>query len=101
VFRKIRKSRIFRVSAHPTVFPCVDAISWILKNVDMDSRYVFNARKELISSFRPDDLAKFYHIEAANKNLDGQLLRKFELTPKDLFPTWYKLGNQFKYRPKS
>jgi hypothetical protein len=31
VFRNIRKSRIFRVAAHPTVFPCADAISWILK----------------------------------------------------------------------
>jgi hypothetical protein len=57
--------------------------------------------KNLIASFKPDDLAKCYHIEAGNKNLDGQLLSELELTPKDLFPTWYKADKQFKYRPKS
>jgi hypothetical protein len=79
----------------------LDSISWILKNADVDSRYVFNARKEPIASFKPDDLAKCYHIEARNKRLDGQLLSELELTPKDLFPAWYKPDKQFKYRPKS
>jgi hypothetical protein len=44
-FKNIRKSGIFRVATHPTIFPCADAISWILKNADVDSRYIFNARK--------------------------------------------------------
>jgi hypothetical protein len=101
VFRNIRKLGIFRVATHPTVFPCADTISWILKNIDIDSRYVFNARKEPIASFRLDDLAKCYHIEAGNKRIYGQLLSELELTPKDLFPTWYKEDKQFKYRPKS
>jgi hypothetical protein len=99
-FRNIRKSGIFRVAAHPTVFPCADAISWILKNADVDNRYIFNTRKEPIASFRPDDLAKCYHLEAGNKKLDGQLLSELELTPKDLFPTWYKVDKKFKYRVK-
>jgi hypothetical protein len=78
------------VATHPTIFPCVDAISWILKNVEVDSRYIFNARKEPITSFIPDDLAKCYHLEDKNKKLGGQLLSELELTPKDLFPTWDK-----------
>jgi len=88
-FKNIKKSRILRVVAHPIVFPCADATSWILKNANVDSRYIFNARKESIASFRPDNLSKFYHIEARNKRLDGHLLSELELTPKDLFPTWY------------
>jgi hypothetical protein len=101
VFRNIRKLRFFRVETHLAVFPCENVISWILKNADVDSRYVFNARKEPIASFRLDDSAKCYHIEAGNKKLDGQLLNELELTPKDLFPTWYKADKQFKYQPKS
>jgi hypothetical protein len=89
------------VATHPTVFPCVDTISWILKNIDINSQYVCNARKEPIASFRPDDLDKFYHIEVGNKILDSQLLSELELTPKDLFSGWYKEDKQFKYRPKS
>jgi hypothetical protein len=45
VFKNIKKSGIFRVAAHPTVFPCADTISWILKNIDINSQYVYNARK--------------------------------------------------------
>jgi hypothetical protein len=45
-FKNIIKSGIFRVAAHPTVFPCADAISWILKNTYVDNRYIFNARKD-------------------------------------------------------
>ena len=91
VFRNIGKSGIFRVAAHPTVFPCADTISWILKNIDINSQCVCNARKEPIASFQTDDLAKCYHIDVGNKRLDGQLLNELELTPKDLFPAWYKV----------
>jgi hypothetical protein len=100
-FKNIRKSWIFRVATHPTIFPCTDAISWILKNTDISNRYICNMRKEPIASFRPDSLAKCYHIEEGSKRLDGELLNEFEYTPKDLFPKWYKEDKQFKYRPKS
>jgi hypothetical protein len=85
-YRNIKKSGIFRVETHPTVFPCVDSISWILKNIDINSRYVCNARKEPIASFRPKFLAKFYHIEEGNKRLDDKLLSEFEYTRNTCFP---------------
>jgi hypothetical protein len=72
------------------VFPCADVISYILKNTDISSRYVWNARKEPIASFRPEFLAKCYHIEEGRKILDGKLVSEFEFTPKNLFPKWHK-----------
>jgi hypothetical protein len=42
-FKNIIKSGIFRVQHIQTVFPCADSISWILKNIDISSRYVCNA----------------------------------------------------------
>jgi len=63
----MRKLGIFRVAVHPTIVPCAYAISWILKNADIDSRCIFNARKDSIASFRPDYLAKCYHIEVKKK----------------------------------
>jgi len=100
-FRNIKKSGIFRLAAHPAVFSCADAISWILKNIHINSQYVCNARKEPMASFKPNDLARCYHIEVGIKTLDGQLLSELELTPKDLFPGWYKADKQLKYRPRS
>jgi hypothetical protein len=66
----------------------------------LKDRYVCNARKEPITSFRPKYLARCYHIEKGIKNLDNKLLDEFEYTPKDLFPKWYKEDKQFKHRPK-
>lgn len=100
MFKNIRKSGIFRVEAHSTVFPCADVIRWILKNVDVNDRYVCNARKDPIASFRPEYLAKCYHIEKGSKKLDNKLLNEFEYTLKGLFPKWYRADRQFKYMPK-
>jgi hypothetical protein len=44
-FRKIRKSGILRVATQPVVFPSAGAISCILKNIYINSRYVCNVRK--------------------------------------------------------
>jgi hypothetical protein len=52
-FKNIKNSGVFRVATHPTVFPCAGAISWILKNIDINSRYVSNTQNEPIASFRP------------------------------------------------
>jgi hypothetical protein len=88
------------VATHPTIFPCANSLSWILRNTYVDSIYIFNARKGLIASFRPDDLAKCYHLEARNKKLYGKLLSELELIPKYLFPKWYKLDKKLKYQIK-
>jgi hypothetical protein len=100
-FRNIRKSRIFRVASHLTIFPCTYSISWILNNSNISSKYVCNMSKEPIDSFILDYLTKCYHIEEEHKSLDGELLNKFEYTPKYLVHKWYKEENQFKYIPKS
>lgn len=83
------------------MFPYADAITWILKNTDVSSRYVYNARKEPMTSFIPRYLTKCYHIEEGTKNMDNKLLSEFEYTPKYLFPKWYRVDKQFKYMPKS
>jgi hypothetical protein len=100
VFKNIRKSRIFKVAARAVVFPCVDAISWILKHIDLGNRHVCNARGEPITYFHPADLAKYYHLEKGMKKLDNNLLVEFKHTAKELCPKWYKLDKQFKHRPK-
>jgi hypothetical protein len=46
VFKNIKKSGIFRVASTPMVFPCVDSITWILKNIDVNNRYIYNSRKD-------------------------------------------------------
>jgi hypothetical protein len=101
VFKNIRKSGIFKVETHPTMFPYAFSIAWILKNIDVNGRHIWNARKEPITSFRPKYLAKCYHIEKGSKRLDKNILSDFEYTPTDLFPKWYRADKQFKCISKS
>jgi hypothetical protein len=82
------------------VFPCVDAIAWILKHIDLGSRYVYNSRNEPIALFRLEDLARCYRLNKGTKKLDNKLLTKFECIAKELFPRWYKPDKKFKLRPK-
>jgi hypothetical protein len=100
VFKNIRKSGIFRVASHLVVFPCADAITWILKNIDVNGRYICNDKKYPIASLRPEFLEKCYHIDKGTKMLDNKMLDEFEYTPKDLFLKCYKVEKQFEYIPK-
>jgi hypothetical protein len=63
VFRYIRKSRLHRAKTHTMVFHCADAISWIIRHVDLDNRYILNAKGKPIKSFRSYDIASYYHLE--------------------------------------
>jgi hypothetical protein len=78
VFKNITKSGIFRVVAHPTLFPCANSITWILKNIYVNEKNVCNTRKDSISSYKLEYLAKCYHIEKGIKRLDSKLLSEFE-----------------------
>jgi hypothetical protein len=40
IFKNIRKYGIHRVEACTIVFPCVDAITWILNHVEFGNRYI-------------------------------------------------------------
>jgi hypothetical protein len=100
IFENIKKFGIFRVESNPVVFPCANTITWILKNIDVNGRYVCNTRKNPIASFKPEYLAKIYHIGKGIMKLDNKLLNEFEYIPKDLFPKWYKVEKHFKYGPK-
>jgi hypothetical protein len=82
------------------VFPCTDAIAWILKHVDLGNIYVCNSRRDPIASFWPKDLEKCYHLEKGTKKLENKLLVEFKHTTKELFPRWYKPDKQFKLRPR-
>jgi hypothetical protein len=87
VFKNIRRSGIFRVATHVFVFLCIDVITWVLKHVDLENRYVNNAMGQPIASFHPADLNKCYHLERGTKKLDSELLGVFKHIAMDLCPT--------------
>jgi len=51
VFKNIRRSMIFRLESCDVVFPFIDAITWILKYVYLENKYVCNVVRQPIVSF--------------------------------------------------
>jgi hypothetical protein len=51
IFKNIRKSKLHKVVAHATVFPYAEAISWIVRHVNLNTRYILNTRENLIAAF--------------------------------------------------
>jgi hypothetical protein len=99
IFKKYWRSGIFRVTSHVVVFPCVDAISWIIKHVDLGSRCIHNAKGEPIASFDPRTW-KNVITSTKERKIDNKILDEFQHTTKELCPKWYKPDKQFKHRPK-
>jgi hypothetical protein len=79
---------IFKFVARAVVFPCIDAISWILKHIDLENRHICNTIGDPIASFQPKDLVKYHHIGKGMKKLDSNLLVDFKNTTKELCTKW-------------
>jgi len=99
VFNNIRKSKLYNLVTHAMVFSCVEAISWIVQHVDLETRYILNSRDYPIESFHPSYIASYYHLDKGEISLDKNLIKEFPLKVKDLFKFWYKSIKLFKSRP--
>jgi hypothetical protein len=69
-FRAIKRSKLYKVVTHAIVFPCVEAISWIVKHVDLERKHIINAKGQPMGSFQPSTIASYYHLEEGEKILD-------------------------------
>jgi hypothetical protein len=90
ILKNIWRSGILIVIAYIIVFPWSDSISWIIEHVDIRNRCVHNAQGEHISSFRPKELEKCYHLDKGERKIDNKLLDEFQNMTKEMCPKLYK-----------
>jgi hypothetical protein len=80
----MKKSKLHRVEAHATFFPCIKPISWIVKHVDLYNRNILNAKGHPITSLQEFDIALYYDLVKGDLSLKEYLIKKFPLKKKDL-----------------
>jgi hypothetical protein len=90
------KSKLYKVASHETMFPCEKSISWIVKHVDLETRYILNAKIHPITSIEASIIYYCYHLEEIDKSLDEKPKNKFLHNPKDILKAWYNLDKVFK-----
>jgi hypothetical protein len=81
------------------MFPYIETISWILRHVDLEIRYILNDKIHLITSFEASIINSCYLLEDGDKSLDEKLIKKFLHNPKELLKARYKPEKVFKSRP--
>jgi hypothetical protein len=80
-FINIRKSKLYKVATHVVVFPCAKAISWIVRHVRLETRYILNSKEHPIASFEASTITSCYHLE--NREIIERVIAQFVLVPKE------------------
>jgi hypothetical protein len=84
MFINIRKSKLYKMETHTAVFPCVKAISLIVRHANMETRYILHSKIHPITFFKDFIITSYYHLEDEEKLLDEKLIKKFSHKPKEI-----------------
>jgi hypothetical protein len=87
-FRNIRRSKLYKFATHATMFACVEAISRIVKNVNMEITFILNSQGHPIISFQDSLISSCYHLEDVEKALQMKLVKNFPHNPRELLKSW-------------
>jgi hypothetical protein len=83
-YKNIRRFILYKVTAHASIFPYVEAISWIVNHADLDTRYILNVQGFPITSFQASVIFSYYHLEEGEKVLDKNIVKIFLHIPMEL-----------------
>jgi len=70
-----------------------------VKHVDLETKYILNARDHPITSFEVSIIYSFYYLDIGERSIEENLINKFFLKLKDMLKAWYKPKKPFKSRP--
>jgi len=71
IWNNIRKSQINQAGARPCIISCADIIEVIIKQTNIDNRWIVNTKGHPIASFQPSSLDLCYKFLDAEKIMDA------------------------------
>jgi hypothetical protein len=77
-FEDIKKSNLHRVVSRPTIMPYYDMVWWIISHTDIKTCTIVNSSRQVIGSFRPEDIFNMYKLKSKEVSLDEIFLEEFE-----------------------
>jgi hypothetical protein len=64
-YKIIAQSELLKISTRPRLLPYNDMTSWVLENVDIPTRTIFNSQKVIVGSFQLEHLQVMYKLSPA------------------------------------
>ena len=61
-YKIIAQSELLKISTRPRLLPYNDMTSWVLENVDIPTRTIFNSQKVIVGSFQLEHLQVMYKL---------------------------------------
>jgi hypothetical protein len=79
-------------------------VRWIISHTDISTCTIVNSSRQIVGSFRPDDVANMYKLSHPQLGLDDNFIKEFiqkevekdELQMVDLIREWWSDPNSFK-----
>jgi hypothetical protein len=86
------------------MLPYYDMVQWIISHTDVSTCTIVNSSRQIVGSFRPDDISNMYKLGAPTVYLDDNFIKKFiqkevegeEIQMVDLIRDWWHDPNSFK-----
>jgi hypothetical protein len=65
--RVIVEDELHKIATQPKLMPYNDMINWALENTDVQTRSIINHQKDVIDSFRPENIQVMYNLSPISK----------------------------------
>jgi hypothetical protein len=100
----IKKSCLHKITSRPTVLPYYDMVWWIISHTDISTCTIVNSSRNIVGSFRPEDISNMYKLGPPKVCLDDNFIKSFiekevekeEMQMGDLIREWWHDSNSFK-----
>jgi hypothetical protein len=103
-FEDVKRSILHKITSRPTILPYYDMVQWIISHTDISTCTIVNYSRQVIGSFRPEDISNMYKLEPTKVNLDENFIEGFiekeikkeEVQMVDLIRDWWHDSSTFK-----
>ena len=99
IYANIEKSSLMKIATRPKLFPCSEAISWILPKVDVTTMILANIAKQGYVAYSPSYVSLAYHLPPAQVYLTEDWLKEINLDLVEIVKRMMILGKKFQTRP--
>jgi hypothetical protein len=100
----IKASELHKIFARPTIVAYYDMVRWIISHTNISTCIVVNSPRQVVGSFRPEDVNNMYKLSPPIVRLDDNFIKEFikknvkeeEVQIPDLIKEWWYDPNSFK-----
>jgi hypothetical protein len=61
-YKNVAQSELHKIATQPRIMPYNDMIGWVMENIELSIRSIYNSKKVVVGSFRPEHFQVMYKL---------------------------------------